>query len=41
MTSIARRPMDRVVEPLRRMGARIDGRAGGRFAPPLLFAEES
>lgn len=32
--SIARRPMDRVVEPLRRMGARIDGRAGGKF-PPL------
>jgi 3-phosphoshikimate 1-carboxyvinyltransferase len=32
--SIARRPMDRVVEPLRRMGARIDGREGGRF-PPL------
>lgn len=31
--SIARRPMDRVVEPLRRMGARIDGRAGGRFTP--------
>lgn len=31
--SIARRPMDRVVEPLRRMGARIDGRDGGRFAP--------
>ena len=31
--SIARRPMARVVEPLRRMGARIDGRAGGRFAP--------
>ncbi|MEW9031848.1 MAG: 3-phosphoshikimate 1-carboxyvinyltransferase [Planifilum fimeticola] len=31
--SIARRPMARVVEPLRRMGARIDGRDGGRFAP--------
>jgi len=31
--SIARRPMERVVEPLRRMGAVIDGRAGGRFAP--------
>ncbi len=33
--SIARRPMDRVVEPLTRMGAAIDGRVGGRF-PPLV-----
>jgi 3-phosphoshikimate 1-carboxyvinyltransferase len=33
--SIARRPMGRVVEPLRRMGAHIDGRDGGRF-PPLV-----
>ncbi|HET6964822.1 MAG TPA: 3-phosphoshikimate 1-carboxyvinyltransferase [Acidimicrobiales bacterium] len=32
--SIARRPMGRVAEPLRRMGARIDGRDGGRL-PPL------
>jgi 3-phosphoshikimate 1-carboxyvinyltransferase len=32
--SIARRPMDRVAEPLRQMGAHIDGREGGRF-PPL------
>jgi 3-phosphoshikimate 1-carboxyvinyltransferase len=32
--SIARRPMDRVADPLRRMGARIDGREGGRL-PPL------
>ena len=31
--SIAARPMDRVVIPLREMGARIDGREGGRFAP--------
>ncbi len=31
--SLNRRPMDRVVEPLRRMGARITGRSGGRFAP--------
>ncbi len=31
--SIAKRPMDRVVDPLRRMGAKIDGRDGGRFAP--------
>jgi 3-phosphoshikimate 1-carboxyvinyltransferase len=34
--SIARRPMDRVAEPLRRMGARIDGRQGGRL-PPLVI----
>ena len=33
--SIARRPMDRVAEPLRLMGAGIDGRDGGRF-PPLV-----
>lgn len=32
--SIARRPMGRVAEPLRLMGARIDGRDGGRL-PPL------
>ena len=32
--SIARRPMGRVAEPLRMMGARIDGRQGGRL-PPL------
>jgi len=31
--SIARRPMDRVAEPLRRMGAVVDGRGGGRFTP--------
>jgi 3-phosphoshikimate 1-carboxyvinyltransferase len=31
---LRRRPMDRVVEPLRQMGARIEGRAGGRL-PPL------
>ena len=31
--SVRRRPMDRVVEPLRRMGARITGRDGGRLAP--------
>ncbi len=33
--SIARRPMARVVEPLRLMGARIDGRADGAY-PPLV-----
>ena len=32
-SSIASRPMARVVEPLRSMGARVDGRSGGRFAP--------
>lgn len=31
--SIRRRPMDRIAEPLRRMGARISGRDGGRLAP--------
>jgi 3-phosphoshikimate 1-carboxyvinyltransferase len=34
--SIARRPMDRIAEPLRAMGARIDGRQGGRL-PPLVI----
>ncbi|MEO8107440.1 MAG: 3-phosphoshikimate 1-carboxyvinyltransferase, partial [Actinomycetes bacterium] len=32
-SSIATRPMERVVEPLRAMGAQIDGREGGRFTP--------
>ncbi len=31
--SVARRPMGRVAEPLRRMGAAVDGRAGGTLAP--------
>jgi 3-phosphoshikimate 1-carboxyvinyltransferase len=31
--SLRRRPMARVAEPLRAMGARIDGRAGGTLAP--------
>jgi 3-phosphoshikimate 1-carboxyvinyltransferase len=31
--SLRGRPMARVVEPLRAMGARIEGREGGRFAP--------
>ncbi len=31
--SIATRPMDRVVQPLRAMGAQIDGREAGRFTP--------
>jgi 3-phosphoshikimate 1-carboxyvinyltransferase len=33
--SIARRPMDRVTQPLRMMGARVDGREDGCF-PPLV-----
>jgi 3-phosphoshikimate 1-carboxyvinyltransferase len=32
-SSIRRRPMARVAEPLRMMGARIDGREGGALAP--------
>jgi 3-phosphoshikimate 1-carboxyvinyltransferase len=31
--SLVRRPMARVAEPLRAMGARVDGRDGGNFAP--------
>lgn len=31
--SLRGRPMDRIGVPLRQMGARIDGRDGGRFAP--------
>ena len=31
--SIRRRPMDRIADPLRRMGARVSGRQGGRLAP--------
>ncbi len=31
--SLRGRPMDRVVEPLRKMGANISGREGGRLAP--------
>lgn len=31
--SIAKRPMKRVTDPLRQMGAKIDGRAGGEFTP--------
>ncbi len=31
--SIARRPMKRVVNPLKQMGAKIDGRSGGEFTP--------
>lgn len=31
--SLLRRPMARIAEPLRAMGARVDGRSGGRLAP--------
>ena len=31
--SLSRRPMGRVVDPLRTLGARIDGREGGRLLP--------
>lgn len=30
---LRKRPMGRIVEPLRQMGAVIDGRSGGKFAP--------
>jgi 3-phosphoshikimate 1-carboxyvinyltransferase len=33
--SVAARPMERVVQPLRAMGASVDGRKGGRY-PPLV-----
>ena len=33
--SVGQRPMDRVSEPLRAMGAAVDGRDGGRY-PPLV-----
>jgi len=38
--SIRRRPMDRIAEPLRRMGARISGRQGGRLAPLAISGGE-
>jgi 3-phosphoshikimate 1-carboxyvinyltransferase len=38
--SLRRRPMARVVEPLRRMGAHIDGREDGRL-PPLAISPGS
>jgi 3-phosphoshikimate 1-carboxyvinyltransferase len=34
--SIARRPMDRVLTPLRRMGATVDARAGGSLPPVVI-----
>jgi 3-phosphoshikimate 1-carboxyvinyltransferase len=38
--SVRRRPMDRVVEPLRQMGIRVDGRQGGRLAPLVVRGGE-
>jgi len=34
--SLSRRPMGRVVDPLRAMGAAVDGRAGGELAPLVI-----
>jgi 3-phosphoshikimate 1-carboxyvinyltransferase len=34
--SVGARPMDRIVEPLRAMGATIDGRGNGRYAPLVI-----
>jgi 3-phosphoshikimate 1-carboxyvinyltransferase len=34
--TLRRRPMDRVLVPLRAMGASVDGRAGGRLAPLVI-----
>lgn len=31
--SIGKRPMKRVIEPLRKMGAKVDGRSNGEFTP--------
>ncbi len=36
--SLLGRPMGRVVEPLRSMGARIEGRSGGKYAPLCFLA---
>ncbi|WP_203361899.1 3-phosphoshikimate 1-carboxyvinyltransferase [Bacillus sp. REN10] len=38
--SIAKRPMDRVVVPLRQMGAQISGREEGRFTPLAVKGSE-
>ena len=38
--SIARRPMGRVVDPLRSMGARIDGRRRGQLPPLVIRGSE-
>ena len=38
--SLSRRPMRRVTEPLRAMGARVDGRDGGQYAPLSIHGGE-
>jgi 3-phosphoshikimate 1-carboxyvinyltransferase len=38
--SLNQRPMRRVTEPLRAMGARVDGRAGGSYAPLAIHGGE-
>ena len=38
--SIAKRPMKRVIEPLRQMGAHISGRNGGQFTPLAVQGSE-
>jgi 3-phosphoshikimate 1-carboxyvinyltransferase len=38
--SVNRRPMGRIVGPLRSMGAKIDGRSGGEFAPLAIRGSE-
>ena len=38
--SLAQRPMRRIVEPLRAMGAHIDGRADGALAPLVIRGDE-
>jgi len=35
--SLSRRPMGRVIEPLREMGAKIHGRGGDRYAPLVIL----
>ena len=38
--SLRRRPMNRIVDPLREMGAKIDGRNGGQLAPLALTGRQ-
>ena len=39
-SSLRRRPMQRVIEPLERMGARFEGRAGGRLPLAIVGTDE-
>jgi 3-phosphoshikimate 1-carboxyvinyltransferase len=39
-TSLGRRPMDRVIIPLRRMGAVIQGRGGDRYPPLIVIGNQ-